>query len=156
MVLSKLSVSSSAWGVVGAYTWTIFNWYMSVKRGTSSDTLEVPEDTLVMLSFHFLFARKHTPACPLLATKLDSRWPLWRVVKRSYFRLTSPSPITSHSTPVCSLGWPEPPPRSQTYMLLWGLEGLALCVHCMLVFMAYPFTLANAGWKEVPKLEYET
>ena len=56
--------------------------------------------------------------------------------------------------PVCSLGGPEPPPRSQTSMLL-GTGGLGIFVHCMLVFMAYPSTLANTGWKEVPKLEYQ-
>ena len=38
---------------------------MSVMRRTSSATLEFPEDILVMLSFHFLFTRKPTPACPL-------------------------------------------------------------------------------------------
>ena len=38
---------------------------MSVMSKTSSATLEFPEDTLVMLSFHFLFTRKPTPACPL-------------------------------------------------------------------------------------------
>ena len=37
----------------------------------------------------------------------------------------------------------------------WGLGGLGLFVLCMLVFMAYPSTLANAGWKVVPKLEYQ-
>ena len=149
---------------------------------TSSATLELPEDTLVMLSFHFY-----------------SRWPLWRVVKLSSFLRTSPSPITSHfmlfsfssssssctcssfsnvltlyvaifsrsplvwwfvltqrflAPPVCSLGGPEPPPWSQISMLL-GTGGLGLFVLCMLVFMAYPSTLANAGWKEVPKLEYQ-
>ena len=46
----------------------------------SSATLELPEDTLVILSFHFLFMRKPTPACPLLASEWYSRWPLWRVV----------------------------------------------------------------------------
>ena len=63
---------------------------------TSSATLELPEDTLVMLSFHFLFMRKPTHACPLLASEWYSRWPLWRVVKLSSFLRTSPSPITSH------------------------------------------------------------
>ena len=152
-----------------------------------------------MLSFHFLFTRKHTPACPLLASEWYSRWPLWSVVKVSPFLRTSPSPITSHfmlfsfsssyssctcssfsnvltlyvaifsrsplvwwffltqrflAPPVCSLGGPEPPPRSQTSMLL-RTGGLGLFVLCMLVFMAYTSTLANAGWKEVPKLEYQ-
>ena len=65
-------------------------------RRTSSATLELPEDTLVMLSFHFLFMRKPTPACPLLASEYYSRWPLWKVVKLSSFLRTSPSPITSH------------------------------------------------------------
>ena len=137
-------------------------------RSTSSATLEFPEDTLVMLSFHFLFTRKPAPACPLLASEWYSRWPLWRVVKLSSFLRTSPSPITSHfmlfsfssfssscrcsyfsnvltlyvaifgrsplvwwffltqrflAPPVCSLGGPEPPPRSQTSMLL-GTGGL--------------------------------
>ena len=40
-------------------------------------------NTLFLLSFHFLFMRKTTPACPLLASKWYSRWPLWRVVKLS-------------------------------------------------------------------------
>ena len=165
-------------------------------RRTSSATLELPEDTLVMLSFHFLFMRKPTPACPLLASEWYSWWPLWRV---SYFLRTSPSPITSHfmlfsfslssssgtcssfsnvvtlyvaifsrsplvwwffltqrflAPPACSLVGPEPPPRSQTSMLL-GTGGLGLFVLCMLVFMAYPSTLANAGWKKVSKLEYQ-
>ena len=55
-------------------------------RRTSSATLEFPEDTLVMLSFPFLFTRKPTPACPLLASEWHSRWPLWRVVKLSSFQ----------------------------------------------------------------------
>ena len=38
-------------------------------RRISSATLELPEDTLVILSFHFLFMRKPTPACPLLASE---------------------------------------------------------------------------------------
>ena len=49
-----------------------------------------------MLSFHFLFTRKPTPACQSLASELYIRWSLWRVVKLSSFRRTSPSPITSH------------------------------------------------------------
>ena len=65
-------------------------------RRTNSATLELPEDTLVMLSFHFLFTRTPTPACPLLASERYSMWPLWRVVKLSSFLRTSPSPITSH------------------------------------------------------------
>ena len=99
---------------------------------TSSATLELPEDILVMLSFHFLFMRKPTPACPLLASEWYSRWPLWRVVKLSSFLRTSPSPITSHfmlfsfssssSSCTCSsfsnvliklpLFWPSSPPLS--------------------------------------------
>ena len=55
--------------------------------------------------------------------------------------------------PVCSLGGLEPPPRSQTSMLL-GIGGLGLFVLCMPVCKACPSTLANAGWKEVPKLEH--
>ena len=166
---------------------------------TSSATLELPEDTLVMLSFHFLFKRNPTPACPLLASEWYSRWPLWRVVKLSSFLRTSPSLITSHfmlfsfsssssyctcssfsnvltlyvaifsrsplvwwffltqrffAPHVCSLCGPEPPPRSQTSMLP-GTVGLGLSVLCMLVSMTCPSTLANAGWKEVPKLEYQ-
>ena len=169
-------------------------------RRTSSATLELPKDTLVMLSFHLLFTRKPTPPCPLLASDWHSRWPLWRVVKLSYFLRTSPSHITSHfmlfsfsfssssctcssfsnvltlyvaifsrsplvwwffltyiflAPSVCSLGGPEPPPRSQTSMLL-GTGGLGFFVLCMVVFMAYPSTPANAGWKDVPKLEYQT
>ena len=50
-----------------------------------------------MLSSHFLFMRKPTPACPLLASEWYSRWPVWRVVKLSSFLRTSPSPITSHA-----------------------------------------------------------
>ena len=139
---------------------------------TSYATLESPEDTLVMLSFHFLFLRKPTPACPLLASEWNSRWPIWRAVKLSFLLRTSPSPITSHfmlfsfssssssctcsyfdnvltlyvaifsrsplvwwffltqrclEPPVCSLGGPEPPPRSHTSILLgtWGLGALA-------------------------------
>ena len=199
LINGVVEVSSSEWDVVGAYTWTIFSWYLSVMRRTSSATLELPEDTLVMLSFHFLFMRKPTPACPLLASEWYSRWPLWRVVKLSSFLRTSPSPIASHfmlfsfssssssctcssfsnvltsyvaifnrsplvlwffltqrllAPPACSLGGHEPPPRSQTSMLL-GTGGLGLFVLCMLVFMAYHSTLANAGWKEVPKFEYQ-
>ena len=62
-------------------------------RRTSSATLELPEGILVMLSFHFLFTMKPTPACPLLASELYSRWPLWRIVKISSLLR---SPITSH------------------------------------------------------------
>ena len=69
---------------------------LSVMRRTSYATLEFPEDTLVMLSFNFLYTRKPTPACPLLASEWYSRWPLWRVVELSSFLRTSPSPITSH------------------------------------------------------------
>ena len=38
--------------------------------------------------------------------------------------------------PVCSLGGPEPPPRSQTSMIL-GTGGFGVFVLCMLVFMAF-------------------
>ena len=65
-------------------------------RRTSSATLGLLLLTLVMLSFHFLFMRKPTPACPLFALEWHSRWPLCRVVKPSSFLLISPSPITSH------------------------------------------------------------
>ena len=58
------------------------------------------------------------------------------------------------STPVCSLGGPEQPPRSQASMLL-GTGGLGLIVLYMLLFMAYSSTLTNAGCKVVPKLEYQ-
>ena len=157
-------------------------------RRTSSATLELPK-TLVMLSFHFLFMRKPTPACPLLASEWYSRWSLWRVVKLSSFLRTSPSPITSHfmlfsfsssssyctcssfsnvltlyvaifsryplvwwffltqrflAPPVCSLCGPEPPPRSQTSMLL-GTGGLGLFVFCMLVFHGLPFHAGQCG-----------
>ena len=74
----------------------IFSWYLPVTRRASSVTLEFPDVTLVMLSFHFLFMRKPTPVCPLLASEWYSRWPLWRQIKLSYFLRTSPSPITSH------------------------------------------------------------
>ena len=149
--------------------------------------MEFPDDTLVMLSFHFLFTRKPTPDCPLLASEWYSRWPLWRVVKLSSFLRTSPSPITSHfmlfsfsyssssctcssfsnvltlyvaifsrsplvwwffltqrflAPPVCSLGGPKQPPRSQTSML-----PLAYLYFACWVFMAYPSTLAHAGWE---------
>ena len=168
-------------------------------RRSSYATLDLPEDNLFMLSFHFLFVRKPTPACPLLASEWHSRWPLWRVVKLSSFLRTYPSSITSHfnlfsfssssssctcspfsnaltlyvaifsrsplvwwlfltqrflAPPICSLGGPEPTPRSHTSMLL-GTGGLGLFVLCMLVLMAYPSTLANAGWKEVPKMDYQ-
>ena len=79
-----------------AHTLTIFSWYLYVIRRTSSATLEFPEDTLVMLSFRFLFTKKPTPACPLFASEWYSRWPLWIVVKLSSFLRTSPSPITSN------------------------------------------------------------
>ena len=36
---------------------------MRIDPRTSSATLELPEDTLVMLSFHFLFTRKPTCTC---------------------------------------------------------------------------------------------
>ena len=155
-------------------------------RRTSSVTLELPEDTLVMLSLHFLFKRKPTPACPLLASEWYSKRRLWRVVKLSSFLRTSPSSISSHfmlyyfssssssctcssfsnvrtlyvaifsrspivwwfvltqrfsAPPVCSLGGPEPPPRSQTSMLL-GTGGLVLC---MLVFHGLPFHADQCG-----------
>ena len=179
---------------------TIFNWYLSVMRTTSSATLEFPEDTLGMLSFHFLFTRKPTPDCPSLASEWYSRWPLWRVVKVSFFssdfsepyhvpfqvvlfqfifqfncssfsnvltlyvEIFSRSPLVwcffltqrFLAPPVCSLGGPEPPPRSQTSMLL-GTGGLGLFVLCMLVFMACPSTLANAvgrryrNWSTKPR-----
>ena len=65
-------------------------------RMSSSATLQFPEDTLVMLSFRFLFTRKPTPACPMLASEWYRRWPLLRVVKLSSFLRISPSPITPH------------------------------------------------------------
>ena len=152
-------------------------------RRISSATLEIPEDTLVILSFHFLFMRKPTPACPLLSSEWNGRWPLWTVMKLSSLVRTYPSPIMSYfmlfsfssssssctcssfsnvltlyvaifsrsplvwwffltqrllAPPVCSLGGPEPPPRSQTSMLL-GTGGLGLFVLCMLVFHGLPF-----------------
>ena len=39
-------------------------------RRTSSATLELPEGILVMLSFHFLFTRKPTPACPIVGLRV--------------------------------------------------------------------------------------
>ena len=81
---------------VGAYVRTNTDAPCMFMRRISSATLELPEDTLVILSFHFLFMRKPTSACPLLASEWYSRWPLWRVVKLSSFLRTSPSPITSH------------------------------------------------------------
>ena len=65
-------------------------------RRTSSATLGLMLLTLDLLSFHFLFMRKPTPACPLFALEWYSRWPLCRVVKPSSFLLISPIPITSH------------------------------------------------------------
>ena len=65
-------------------------------RRTSSATLELPEDTLVMLYLHFMFTGKPTPDCPLLASEWYSRWPLWINVKLSSFLRTTPIPITSH------------------------------------------------------------
>ena len=132
---------------------------------TSSATLEFPEDTLVMLSFHFLFTRKPTPACPLLASEWYSRWPLescetflfssdfsepyhvpfhvvffqfffqflhlfiFRNVLTLYVAIFSRSPLVWWffltqrflAPPVCSLGGPEPPPRSQTSMHAAGV-----------------------------------
>ena len=46
--------------------------------------------------------------------------------------------------PVCSLGGPEPPPRSQTSMLL-GTGGLGIFVLCMLVFHGLPFHADQCG-----------
>ena len=66
------------------------------KDSDSDSDSELPEDTLVILYFHFLFMGKPTPACPLLASEWYSRWPLWKVVKLSSFLRISPSPITSH------------------------------------------------------------
>ena len=57
--------------------------YRVVMRRTSSATLGLMLLTLVMLSFHFLFMRKPTSACPLFALECYSRWPLCRVVKPS-------------------------------------------------------------------------
>ena len=45
-----------------------------VSREYSYVTLEFPEVTLVMLSFHFLIMRKPTSACRLLASYWYSRW----------------------------------------------------------------------------------
>ena len=49
----------------------------------------------IVLSFHFLFMRDPMPSCSLFASEWYSRWPLCRVVKRSSFHRTSPSPITN-------------------------------------------------------------
>ena len=61
-----------------------------------------------------------------------------------YVAIFSPSPLVWWffftqrflAPPVCSLGGPEPPPRSQTSMLL-RTGGFGLFVLCMLVFMAF-------------------
>ena len=55
----------STWRIVGLLCF----WYPSVMLRTSSATLELPEDILVTLSFHFLFTTKPTLACPLLASE---------------------------------------------------------------------------------------
>ena len=62
-------------------------------RMTSSATLELPEDTLVILFFPFLvYGETYTClSIKLLASEWYSRWPLWRVVKLSSFLRTSPS-----------------------------------------------------------------
>ena len=132
---------------------------MSVTRRPACATRKFPEVTFVMLYFHFLFRRKVTPACPLLASEWYSRWPLTcsRVLTLYPLLRISPSPTMLHfmlflsvlsracllvmfhivcchphslplgvvfldpeilSTPVCSIGGSEPPPRSQTSMLL--------------------------------------
>ena len=158
-------------------------------RRTSSATLELPEDTLVMLYFQVLLTRNPSPACPLLVSEWYSRWPLWRVVKLSSFSRTSPSPITSHfmlsyfgsssssckcssfsniltlyvaifsrsplvwwflltqiflAPPVCSLGGPEPPPRSHTSMLL-GTGALAYLYFACWFFHGLPFHADQCG-----------
>ena len=64
---------------------------------TNSATLGLIVCTLTMCSFHFLFMRKPTPAWPLFALELYSRWPLCKVVKHSSGFLTSEIPITSHT-----------------------------------------------------------
>ncbi len=46
--------------------------------------------------------------------------------------------------PVCSLGGPEPPPRSHTSMLL-GTGGLGIFVLCMLVCHGLPFPADQCG-----------
>ena len=91
-------------------------------RRISSATLELPDDTLVILSFHFLFMMKPTPVCPLLASEWYSRWPLWRVVKLSSFLQTSPSPITSHFMFFLSVHLP----------VLARVHLLVMFLHCML------------------------
>ena len=161
--------------------------------------LELPEDTLVMLSFHFLFCEETYTCLSIVGLIVVQQVATLESCDTFLFFRTSPSLITSHfmlfyfssssssctcssfsnvlslyaeiftrsplvwwfflaqrflAPPVCSIGGPEPPPRSHTSMLL--VTGcLGLFVLCMLVFMAYPSTLANAGWKEVPKLEYQ-
>ena len=57
------------------------------------------------------------------------------------------------SSSACSLYGPEPPPRSHKIIRGWRL---GLFVMCMLSFVAYPSMLADASWKEVPKLEYQS
>ena len=154
---------------------------------TSSATLELPEDTLVMQSFHFLFARRPTPACPLFASEWYSRWSLWRDVTTYSFLRNSPSPITSHfmfsfncsssyytcsyfsnvltlyvaifsrsplvwwffltqiflASPVCSLGGPEPPPKSHTSILLGN--GALAYLYVAYWFHGLPFHAGQCG-----------
>ena len=141
-------------------------------RRTSFAILELPDDILVMLSFHFLFSGKHTPACPLLASEWYNRWPLWRVVKsfllssdfsepcHVYFSSSSSScgcslfsnVLTLYvvlldpeiiSTP-CTLGGTESPPRSLTSMLQ-GTRGLGIIILCMLVYHGLPFHADQSG-----------
>ena len=69
-------------------------------RMTRSATLGLPEDTLVMLSFHILFTRKPTPA--FLASEWYSKRRLWRVVKLSSFLRSSQSPIFLQVFITCS------------------------------------------------------
>ena len=96
MVLYKLSVSSSERDVVGAYTWTVFSWYLSVTRRTSMLLWNSQRILLACcLSISYLGGSLHP--VHMLASEWCSRWPLWRVVKLSYFLRTSPSlAITSH------------------------------------------------------------
>ena len=51
------------------------------------------------------------------------------------------------SSPARSISRPEPPPWSWTLSVPLGTGGNDSVVLCMLVLLAYPSTLASAGWK---------
>ena len=100
---------------------------------------------LLCCLFHFLFMRKPTPVCPLLASEWYSRWPLWRVVKLSSFLPTSPSPITSHfmlfssssSSSSCTCSYFSN--VLTLYVVIFGRPNQANYLHVMLGCHMFPF-----------------